>query len=74
MENRFIYHYSAHYQLGMNMFYVDGIAQLKSKITCQEDYRKLKPKIEAFHHDKLTISSLSFIGMEQDNKPTGNKE
>ncbi|MCK5611594.1 hypothetical protein KAR91_57515, partial [Candidatus Pacearchaeota archaeon] len=64
--NRFIYHYCAQYQdvVGATSF-IDGIAQLEERITCMDDYRKIKPLIDSKHKDKLTILSLSFIGMEK---------
>ena len=68
MSGRYVYHYCAHYQDGMNMYYIDGILQLENKVSCMEEYNKLKPQIETKHHGKLTISSLSFIGMEFDVK------
>ena len=64
--NRFVYHYCAQYQTdGGSTNYIDGIAQLEERITCMDDYRKIKPLIEPVYHDKLCIMSLSFIGMEQ---------
>jgi len=66
MNNRYVYHYCAQYQtVSSQISYIDGIAQVENRITCQEDYMKIKPLIEPVHHNKLTILSLSFIGMEQ---------
>ena len=65
-SNRFIYHYCAHYQHDGNVTYIDGIMQLESKVLSMKDYTKLKPQIESEHHGKLTISSLTFIGREDD--------
>lgn len=63
--NRYVYHYCAQYQQAIGeMAYIDGIAQLENHITCHADYQKIKPLIEPEHHDKLTIVSFSFIGME----------
>jgi len=66
--NRFVYHYCAHYQLpgSGSISYIDGIAQLEKRITCMEDYRRIKPQIEPVHHSRLTIDSISFLGMELD--------
>lgn len=66
MENRFIYHYSARYQIGSSVSDIDGIVRLVNKVACQDDYHKLKKLIEPVHFDKTTIVSLSFIGMESD--------
>jgi hypothetical protein len=64
--NRFVYHYCAQYQeVTGAVAYIDGIAQLEKRITCMDDYKRIKPLIAPEHHDKLCIMSLSFIGMEQ---------
>lgn len=66
MANRFIYHYCAQYQIVMGTFaFIDGIAQMENRITCHDEYNKIKPLIEPEHHEKLTITSLTFLGMEQ---------
>jgi len=63
--NRYVYHYCAQYQATVGQIsYIDGIAQLENRITCHADYQKIKPLIEPVHHDKLIITSFSFIGME----------
>lgn len=65
--NRYIYHYCAQYQKGLGQIaYIDGIVQLGNRIICHADYQKIKPLIEPESHEKLTIVSLSFIGMEKD--------
>ncbi|GAB5378996.1 MAG: hypothetical protein Alis3KO_00690 [Aliiglaciecola sp.] len=67
MANRYVYHYHALYEVSPGCIaHIDGIAQLENRIRCQEEYMKLKPQIDSEHSDKLTIASLSFIGMEQD--------
>lgn len=66
LSNRYVYHYCAHYNNKIGeIAYIDGILQLKKRITCHDEYMKLKPLIEPEHHKILTIDSLSFIGMEQ---------
>ncbi len=65
--NRFVYHYCCHYQRSWGgIAYIDGIAQMAKRITCMEDYERLKQKIDSPNATKLIIDSLSFIGMEQD--------
>lgn len=65
--NRFVYHYCSHYQESIGAIaYIDGIAQMENKITCMDDYTKLKQQIDCPNSDKLTIDSLSFLGMEQE--------
>jgi hypothetical protein len=47
------------------LVYIDGLAQLENRITSHDEYMKLKPAISSEFHHKLTIISLSFIGMEK---------
>ncbi|MBS3796682.1 hypothetical protein [Pseudoalteromonas sp. BDTF-M6] len=63
---RYIYHYCAKYQTTPGQFVnIDGIALLESRITNNQDYMNIKPLIEPEHHDKLTIISLAFLGIEK---------
>lgn len=65
--NRYIYHYCAQYQITVgNTTFIDGIALMENRITCHDDYRKIKPLIEPEHHEKLTVTSLTFLGMENE--------
>lgn len=72
-QNRFVYHYSAHYQMegSTRVMYIDGVAQMEKRICDMEDYRKLKLKIEPFREGALTIDNLSFLGMEFDMQCNG---
>ena len=64
--NRYVYHYCAQYQPdNCRLVYIDGLAQLENRITSHDEYMKLKPAISSEFHHKLTIISLSFIGMEK---------
>lgn len=66
MENRYIYHYCAHYQIASGSInYCDGIALMEKRIESGDDYTRIKKLIQPEHHEKLTILSLSFLGMEQ---------
>lgn len=60
----FIYHYSARYSVNNGVADIDGIARLISKVKCMDDYHQLKKSIDPDNFSKLTIVSLSFIGME----------
>jgi hypothetical protein len=64
MGKRHLYHYSSFYNDGNRTVTIDGIAQLVTRITTQEDYMKLKPRISPDHHHKLSITSLSYLGKE----------
>ena len=66
MMGKYIYHYSAEYQQSdFNIAKIDGIAQLEHRIVCMADYKELKKMIDKDNSHKLTIKSLSFLGMEQ---------
>lgn len=53
------------YQNGLGeIHYTDGIAQMEEKIVDMDDYRSFKELIEKDRD--ITITSLSFIGMEFD--------
>ena len=60
--NRYIYHYCAKIPIG----HIDGVAYLTNRISGMDSYMELKPLISKEHHDKLTILSLSFLGMEKE--------
>lgn len=65
-SNRYIYHYSACYQMvGGSVAKIDGVAKLVKRIASQDDYMELKPMISPDHHEKLTIDSLSYLGREK---------
>lgn len=65
--NRFVYHYCSHYQVSTGVIaYTDGIAQMENRITCMDDYQRLKSKIDCPDSKNLTIDSLSFLGMEEE--------
>lgn len=67
MSNRYVYHYCAQYQQSVGtLTYIDGIAQLGKRITSHEDLLNLKESICPENKGKITIISLSFIGMESD--------
>ncbi len=67
MSNRYVYHYCAHYQQTVStLTHIDGIAQLEKRITSHEDLQSLKEAICPDNKGKMTIVSLSFIGMEQE--------
>jgi hypothetical protein len=62
---RHIYHYSSWYlDEYKRTITIDGMMQLVTRITTQEDYMKLKPRISPDNHHKLTITSLSYQGKE----------
>jgi hypothetical protein len=65
--NRFVYHYCAQFQEdnSANISYIDGIAQMTKRITCQGDHLKLKKLIEPEFYSRLTLVNLSFLGMEK---------
>ena len=72
--NRYLYHYCARHQNGSELTYIDGVAQLQGRIVTQEDYRKLKSLIAPEDAYRLTIESLSFLGMENDQPTNQTKE
>ena len=63
---RYIYHYHAQYQKTNNiMANIDGIMQMKSRITSMDDYSQAKSLIEPGRDGKdMTVTSLSYIGRE----------
>ena len=62
-KGRYVYHYCAHYQLDADrVIYIDGIAQMKERITCYSDYKSLKSLIDQVNSEKLTIDSLTYLG------------
>ena len=65
--NRCIYHYHAIYQIDHlgQIVNIDGIALLDNRIVDMSGYAKLKSLIDADHAKKLTITGLSFLGMEK---------
>lgn len=64
-KGRYIYHYCAMRQGTIGEInYTDGIAQMEEKIVNMDDYRSFKELIEKDRD--ITITSLSFIGMEFD--------
>ena len=68
--NRFIYHYCAKYQTASgNTAIYDGIAQLEKRIIQHEQYGELKKRIDADNAHKLSITSLTFLGMEHEQPP-----
>jgi hypothetical protein len=47
------------------MGYVDGIALMGGRIKSMDDYTSFKDQIDAADSAKLSIISLSFLGMEE---------
>ena len=71
--NRFIYHYCAIWQLdGGGTSCTDGIMLLDNRITNMSEHQRLKPLINSQEYHRMTITSLSFIGMELE-AGSGNK-
>lgn len=62
MENRYIYHYCA---VNGNVK-LAGIAQLTFRIKSQADLDKLKDLIAGDDFNPKAISSLSYLGREED--------
>ncbi|MDT3605965.1 hypothetical protein [Cronobacter dublinensis] len=62
MENRYIYHYCA---VNGNAKF-SGIAQLTFRIKSQDDLKKLKELISGLDFEPKAISSLSYLGREND--------
>lgn len=60
--NRYIYHYTA-VQGNISM---SGIAQLTFKIKSQDDLNKLKELVSGDDFKANAISSLSYLGREND--------
>lgn len=64
--NRFVYHYCAMYQKAPGeLFHIDGVAQMENRITCMDDYAKLKELVDPDWGGGITLISLSFLGMEK---------
>lgn len=64
MENRYIYHYCA---VNGNV-QLSGIAQLTFRIKSQEDLEKLKDLIAGADFSPRAISSLTYLGRENDDR------
>jgi len=62
MENRYIYHYCA---VNGNA-QLSGIAQLTFRIKSQEDLNKLKEFVAGNDFEPKAITSLSYLGREND--------
>ena len=66
MVNRHIYHYAARRQVGAALHHYDGIALLNTKVVNHDIYQELKGLIDETHADKLTITSLTYLGEEEE--------
>nr|DAH88133.1 MAG TPA: hypothetical protein [Caudoviricetes sp.] len=64
MSNRYIYHYNAISAGGASS--VAGIAQLTFRIKSQEDVEVLKSLIGSDRFTAVAITSLSYLGREND--------
>lgn len=64
MSNKYIYHYNAVLSGGVS--YISGIAQLTFRIKSQEDLEMLKNLINRDGLTVLAITSLSYLGREND--------
>lgn len=68
---RHIYHYSAEYQVQPGQIHsIDGIALMGKKVADMTDYHGLKMSVAALSShgvsaDKLSITSLSYLGVEE---------
>lgn len=59
------YHYCAQYEQKTTITRIDGIAQLNNKILTMDDYKQLKELIDCPNIQILTISSLTYLGVEE---------
>jgi hypothetical protein len=64
--SKYIYHYCAQWQPSVGQTtYIDGVALMSEKIKSMDDYHLFKDQINAPDSAKLSIISLSFLGMEE---------
>lgn len=66
MKNRYVYHYNAVSEGGGSA--VAGVAQLCFRIKSQEDVEKLKRMIDCDGFTATAITSLSYLGRENDDE------
>lgn len=66
MSNRYIYHYNAVSEGGRSS--VAGVAQLLFRIKSQDDVEKLKRMIDCDGFIAAAITSLSYLGGENDDE------
>jgi len=66
----FSYHYSAMYTVPNGTAYHDGIMITDKKIITHEQYKELKKDISPDNAHKMTITSLSFLGMVKEDGMT----
>nr|DAG81177.1 MAG TPA: hypothetical protein [Caudoviricetes sp.] len=66
MSNRYIYHYNAVSEGGRSS--VAGVAQLLFRIKSQDDVEKLKRMIDCDGFTAAAITSLSYLGRENDDE------
>ena len=59
----FSYHYSAMHTIPNGTSYHDGIMITEKKIKTYEEYEELKKRISPDYAHKMTITSLSFLGL-----------
>ena len=67
--NRYIYHYHAQYEVGGSvgkMTHIDGVAKLVERVSCHDDYVRLKKLIEPEHSHLLVMTALSYLGKEEE--------
>lgn len=65
-KNLFSYHYSAMYAVPNGVAYHDGIMTTDKKIKTNEQYEELKKEISPDNAHKMSITSLSFLGLEKE--------
>ena len=63
---RFIYHFCASYIDGAGIRKLDGMVSSLIRIKTAENYEELKKRISSDLFYKLTIDSLSFLGLEKE--------
>ena len=69
-QNLFSYHYSAMYTVPNGTANHDGVMITEKKITTFEQCEKLKKDISPDNAHKMTITSLSFLGMVKEDGMT----
>ena len=62
-KNRFSYHYCAMYTIPNGTSYNDGVMITEKKIKTFEQCEQLKKDISPDNAHKMTITSLSFLGL-----------
>jgi len=69
-KNLFSYHYSAMYTIPNGAAYHDGVVTTNRKIKTHEEYEELKKDISPDNAHKMSITSLSFLGLVKEDGMT----